>query len=98
MTDVRKMSSKLQTFTNLFPEQPYKNIFTCSVGADFPCLCSYHYPIVPKGKPKRFYHSVCKLEFVFLGGEIVTSIFYTDFIVFDGITEYLCLKENLPQF
>lgn len=98
MTNVRKMSSKLQTFTNLFPEQPYKNIFTCSVRADFPCLYSYHYPIVPKGKPKRFYHAACKLEFVFLGGEIVTSIFYTDFIVFDGITEYLCLKENLPQF
>lgn len=42
------------------------------------------------------------ISLFFPGSETVTSVFYTDVTVFDGITEYLCLKKktnpNHPQF
>lgn len=88
------MSPCLKMFTTVSSELPYENTFPCSGRADSPRLYLHHYPVAAKGKPKRFYYSTYELQFISLGSEIVASTFYTGFIIFNSITEYLCLKKR----
>lgn len=79
MTEAGKTNSEHPTFTNFSSEHSYKNIFICSVKADFSCL--YSYSVVTQGKLKRFYYSLREVRGFFPGDEIVAPISYTDFIV-----------------